>query len=315
MAPFSLLKEFIMANVSHALLTGSELHEPKGIENAALGEVYVANGSGSGSWNNIGASSFTGMIADFAWPVVQEGWLECDGSDVNTTTYAALYAAMTIQMSGTRVSGNNVITSLSSTANMRVGYYVFGTGIPSGTTIDTINSSTQITLSTNATSSGTSTVIVSPWLLNTGTIRLPDLSTAGRYRRSRTATTAVGQNQSSSNVAHTHGVSATTGPESADHTHQVSGTTTVESAGHSHTYTRVTETQGLDAGLGASTLGVRAFGSATTSNENSLHTHNFNVTSGNRSAIHTHSFSTTSASSGGTETRPETLVVMTCVKT
>jgi hypothetical protein len=305
-----------MADVSpHALLTGSELHEPKGIETASLGEVYVADGSGSGSWNNIGASSFTGMIADFAWPVVQEGWLECDGSDVNTTTYAALYAAMTIQMAGTRISGNNVITSLSSTANMRVGYYVFGTGIPSGTTIATIDSSTQITLSTNATSSGTSTVVVSPWLLNTGTIRLPDLSAAGRYRRSRTSTTAVGQTQSSANVAHTHAVVGTSGTESNVHTHTGSGVTGTEGSVHSHEYSHVTQTQGLSSGLGASTLGIYAIGNSQTGNQNSLHTHNYSFTTASQSSSHTHSLNFTSGSTGDTETRPESIVVMTCVKT
>jgi hypothetical protein len=305
-----------MADVSpHALLTGSELHEPKGIETASLGEVYVADGSGSGSWNNIGASSFTGMIADFAWPVVQEGWLECDGSDVNTTTYAALYAAMTIQMTGTRVSGNNVITSLSSTANMRVGYYVFGTGIPSGTTIDTINSSTQITLSTNATSSGTSTVIVSPWLLNTGTIRLPDLSAAGRYRRSRTAGTSVGQLQSSQNLAHTHSVSATTSTESVGHTHAVSGTTGTQSANHSHGYTQF-NTYAIAPPGGSSMNAILPTGyTVQTTTESTNHTHSFSVTSADRSAAHTHSFSTTSGSNGSSEVRPETIVVMTCVKT
>lgn len=301
-----------MADVSHALLTGSELHEPKGIETASLGEVYVADGSGSGSWNNIGASSFTGMIADFAWPVVQEGWLECDGSDVNTTTYAALYAAMTIQMTGTRVSGNNVITSLSSTANMRVGYYVFGTGIPSGTTITTIDSSTQITLSTNVTSSGTSTVIVSPWLLNTGTIRLPDLSTAGRYRRARSSGTSVGQFQSSQNLAHTHGVSATTGSESATHAHAVSGTTGTESVNHTHSYPQYYASPCYQ---GGSLPGYYPGSSSSTGAESAAHTHSFSVTSGANNASHTHSFSTTSTSSGSSEVRPETIVVMTCVKT
>ena len=299
-----------MADVSHALLTGSELHEPKGIETAALGEVYVADGSGSGSWNNIGASSFTGMIADFAWPVVQEGWLECDGSDVNITTYAALYAAMTIQMSGTRISGTNTITSLSSTTNMRVGYYVFGTGIPSGTTITTINSGTQITLSTNATSSGTSTVIVSPWLLNTGTIRLPDLSAAGRYRRSRTATTNVGELQDCANLAHTH--TGTTSSNNA-HSHTYSGTTNTENAGHTHNYTYPTIV--FSGGLGGSTGGYLPTGGSstgTTGSENQAHGHSYSGTTSTASA-HNHTFTTDST--GGTEARPVSIVLMTCVKT
>lgn len=39
--------------IQHKDLSGSDLHEPKGIETATSGEVYVANGSGSGSWDNV----------------------------------------------------------------------------------------------------------------------------------------------------------------------------------------------------------------------------------------------------------------------
>lgn len=37
--------------VTHASLTGSDLHEPKGIDSANSGEVYIADGSGSGDWS------------------------------------------------------------------------------------------------------------------------------------------------------------------------------------------------------------------------------------------------------------------------
>lgn len=39
-----------MANVNHSTLTDPYLHEPKGVAAASSGDVYVANGSGSGSW-------------------------------------------------------------------------------------------------------------------------------------------------------------------------------------------------------------------------------------------------------------------------
>lgn len=37
---------------AHSTLTGADLHEPKGIENATIGEVYVADGLGTGNWTN-----------------------------------------------------------------------------------------------------------------------------------------------------------------------------------------------------------------------------------------------------------------------
>ena len=39
-----------MATIEHSTLTSSELHEPKGVASATAGEVYVADGSGSGDW-------------------------------------------------------------------------------------------------------------------------------------------------------------------------------------------------------------------------------------------------------------------------
>ena len=39
-----------MANVNHSSLTDPLIHEPKGVASASAGKVYVANGSGSGTW-------------------------------------------------------------------------------------------------------------------------------------------------------------------------------------------------------------------------------------------------------------------------
>jgi|SRR3972149_3742396 len=39
-----------MADTAHKNITGVDLHEPKGVSTASSGQVYTANGSGSGSW-------------------------------------------------------------------------------------------------------------------------------------------------------------------------------------------------------------------------------------------------------------------------
>lgn len=39
----------------HSALTGSDLHEPKGVASATVDKVYVSNGSGSGNWQKIEA--------------------------------------------------------------------------------------------------------------------------------------------------------------------------------------------------------------------------------------------------------------------
>lgn len=47
----------------HNTLTGSQLHEPKGAATATAGQVYVADGAGSGTWTNFGASSVSGSVS------------------------------------------------------------------------------------------------------------------------------------------------------------------------------------------------------------------------------------------------------------
>tara|TARA_R110001599_G_scaffold169362_2_gene359312 strand:+ start:1317 stop:2141 length:825 start_codon:yes stop_codon:yes gene_type:complete len=42
--------------IQHNTITGSDLHEPKGVASAAVNKVYVANGSGSGTWTTIGTA-------------------------------------------------------------------------------------------------------------------------------------------------------------------------------------------------------------------------------------------------------------------
>lgn len=43
--------------IQHNLITGSDLHEPKGVSAASNKTVYVANGSGSGAWSTLATDS------------------------------------------------------------------------------------------------------------------------------------------------------------------------------------------------------------------------------------------------------------------
>lgn len=43
----------------HSTITGSDNHEPKGVESATSGQVYNANGSGSGTWAKTTAANTT----------------------------------------------------------------------------------------------------------------------------------------------------------------------------------------------------------------------------------------------------------------
>lgn len=80
----------------HRNLTGADLHESKGVDTALSGQVYVANGAGSGAWTDASAvitqSAFTTgdlkstwkTVADAGWILANDGNIG-DGSSGGTT--------------------------------------------------------------------------------------------------------------------------------------------------------------------------------------------------------------------------------------
>jgi microcystin-dependent protein len=108
------------------------------------------------------SSTPSGAIISHAGFTAPAGWLLCDGTSYAKATYPNLFAAITLTVNGTTANGNPAITGIASTAGMGKGMFVTGTGIPAGATITNVNSSTQITLSANATASGTVTLVVAP---------------------------------------------------------------------------------------------------------------------------------------------------------
>lgn len=84
-----------------------------------------------------------------------------------TTTFAELSIGATQTRTGNRTSGSAVLTSMDDVTQLVKGMEITGTGIPASTTILSIDSSTQITMSANATSgSGTSTTLTCKLPLN-----------------------------------------------------------------------------------------------------------------------------------------------------
>ncbi len=91
------------------------------------------------------------------WAVVR------DGSALSRATYAALFAALCPQRSGTLTSGAGTVTGLPTTLDMWVGMPVEGVGVPAGTTVASITSASAITLSANATTSGVQSLRLFPF--------------------------------------------------------------------------------------------------------------------------------------------------------
>jgi microcystin-dependent protein len=95
-----------------------------------------------------------GCTVPFEGIVVPDGFLLANGTPVSRNTYYQLFRTLTARFGGTLTSGSNIITAVSSTANLVAGYPISGPGIPTGATITAILSSTSISLSANATATG-----------------------------------------------------------------------------------------------------------------------------------------------------------------
>lgn len=98
-----------MTNKAHSTLTGSDLHEPKGVAAATAGQVYISNGSGSGTWTDtgatVGSSSFSTGDLKPTWKLTADsGWIMCDDGTIGdlssgattlaSATTASLYAVL-----------------------------------------------------------------------------------------------------------------------------------------------------------------------------------------------------------------------------
>tara|TARA_R110000868_G_scaffold157001_2_gene384058 strand:- start:892 stop:4092 length:3201 start_codon:yes stop_codon:yes gene_type:complete len=146
----------------------------------------------SGSGDILGRVTPVGTIMPWPGSTAPAGYLFAYGQAVSRTTYAELFTVygtaygsgdgsttfnvpdyrgripfgkddmggtaagrLNVTLTGTKAStGSGVITGLSSTASLVVGMAAFGTGIGTSAVITTIDSSTQVTLSVNSSSTG-----------------------------------------------------------------------------------------------------------------------------------------------------------------
>lgn len=90
---------------------------------------------------------------DIIWTAAytRTGALPADGAAVSRSTYADLFAATTIARTGDTTNASAVVTGLAKTSDLRAGMKVEGSGIPAATSILSVDSPTQVTLTANAT--------------------------------------------------------------------------------------------------------------------------------------------------------------------
>lgn len=114
----------------------------------------------------------------FMWPGITApaGYLLMQGQEISRTTYSTLLGIFTFQQSGTLTNGVNTVSGLTDTSNMFIGMEVEGSNIPAATTIASIVDANNITLSANATASGSTAITFFIWGSGNGstTFNLPD---------------------------------------------------------------------------------------------------------------------------------------------
>lgn len=114
-----------MANVEHNALTGSSLHEPKGVAAAGANTLYSADGAGTGTWQKIGVNNInTSSIKE-----LNRVYLTYSIPDLN----AAASYWMVIPVAGAIVKIWSAIDSALATADNVLTFEIAGVAVTNGT--------------------------------------------------------------------------------------------------------------------------------------------------------------------------------------
>jgi microcystin-dependent protein len=117
----------------------------------------------------------SGIVAAYTGVAAPVGWLLCFGQTISRSTYASLFSALTVQITG-NTHASTTIDGITSTAGITAGMGISGTGVPSNTTVLTV-STNSITISTVATTTASTALVVAPYGVGDGTTTfgIPDL--------------------------------------------------------------------------------------------------------------------------------------------
>ena len=151
-----------------------------------------------------------GEIFDFAGPVanIPTGAIQVPtaATNISRSTYSALFAALTVQVTGNTTSGNATISGVSAdtTATVVAGMPISGPGIQAGATVSSVTSTTIVlSAAATATAAGVA-VVIAPWGVGDGstTFGCPYVPTdyATVHNPTASAKTTVGQLISHSHV-------------------------------------------------------------------------------------------------------------------
>ena len=127
-----------MANVNHSSLTDPYLHEPKGVAAASVGKVYVANGSGSGTWQDHRRSVFT----------VHFTIISSAQNIYVPIPFAGTVSRVTSVLAGA-ISGGDVTVTVKNSASASMGTLTITQSGSASGDVDTLNPSSNNTATDN----------------------------------------------------------------------------------------------------------------------------------------------------------------------
>lgn len=110
----------------HSQLTGDDLHEPKGVESATAGELYVADGAGSGAWQSLDFDSFGASPLAYLETVVLNAVL----ADVSAVSFILVPIPLTMTLQSARlVLGGGITTADAAVSFTRNGADSMGSAV------------------------------------------------------------------------------------------------------------------------------------------------------------------------------------------
>lgn len=152
--------------------------------------------------------------------------------------------------------------------------------------------------------------------VSSGTFTLPNMTSTGRFPRSRRP--GVGETAAEGNTvgAHVHpDITVTSATETQDHAHGFSGTTASMNRSNPHSHPMVAPVGNTTTGGGAFACGG-ALANTNTGAVDINHEHAFSGVTAGRNAVHNHAVTVpTPANTGTAETRPEAMSFIFCIKT